>query len=119
MSDGHGTCIAATTFHKIVDNGFNPFTGNMRLSFELTLADFRFTCAQSIGILYNNWKLQALASQTDWLLCATCYNSTRPYSRKWWHIWKPSITSHTGDSHCQIGTCLSTQHIYRNWRENT
>jgi hypothetical protein len=83
-----GIQIPKTEFQQIVRNGFNPFTGDISFGSGFTLADVGLVAAQSTNILYHNWKLQTLASTTDWLLCDRCSRLAKLYSRKWWQFWK-------------------------------
>jgi len=83
---GDSIHLSSTQLHHVVRNGFNPFTENIRFGLGLTLRELGFTDPQETGIIYDNWKLQALFSHTDWLLCATCYSVMKPYIRKWWHL---------------------------------
>jgi hypothetical protein len=80
--------ISNVEFQRIVKNGFNPFARSISFGSGFTLVDVGFGSLLSTSVLYQNWKMQALASTTDWMLCDRCSRLAKLYSRKWWQFWK-------------------------------
>jgi HEAT repeat protein len=64
--------ITAYMFKRIVENGFNPFRGDIRLPTGLPLSELGALAGLSAQQQYTLWRPKALASDTDWVLCEGC-----------------------------------------------
>ncbi len=85
-----GQRISHIEFQWIVKNGFNPYNGEIVFGPGFTLTELGLVFKQSTCVvtLYQLWKLNALKSDTERLLCHKCYSLTRRYTKKWWQFWK-------------------------------
>ncbi|MBN2416364.1 hypothetical protein JXO52_11005 [bacterium] len=63
---GWGIPVSASVFRTAVQNGFCPF--RLHLDNDMGIPNIRDT-----------WRREALASHTDWNLCATCHSALQPY----------------------------------------
>ena len=73
--------ISRAEFHRLIHNGFNPFTENITISTGSTLADLAAAFGLAKAYQYQMWKMNALASNADWILCDRCYHLAKRYSR--------------------------------------
>jgi preprotein translocase subunit YajC len=67
------------TFKRMVQKGFNPFSGNIILPTGLDLSELGTAMGLSKQAQYEQWKVQTMSDSKDWCLCPRCYKEASKY----------------------------------------
>jgi predicted RNA-binding Zn-ribbon protein involved in translation (DUF1610 family) len=75
LAQGEGTVVSIKEMKTVVRNGFSPH----RLGIATTVGALSVFGIQPEQ-MDEHWRKQVLADKTPWLLCASCYEKTRPFA---------------------------------------